>query len=81
MDISQSGHARKPAQATARETTAGEPLLAARLAAIRTEIRALTSAPNVFGSVEPLRRQRDLLILQVFAADVFSRLSEARAAR
>jgi hypothetical protein len=54
-------------------------VLAARLAAIRGEIIALTSAPYAFGREGPHRRRRDEDILRAFAADIHARLIEARA--
>jgi hypothetical protein len=69
----------KSEPATAQKVLAGQPQLAARLAGIRAEISALTSAPPVFGSVEPHRRRRDEDILRAFAADVHARLAKASA--
>jgi hypothetical protein len=54
-------------------------VLAARLADIRAEIRAVLAAPYRHGFEGPHRRRRDEFILHVFAADVHARLVEARA--
>ena len=55
-------------------------VLAARLAAIRAEIRNVLAAPYGHGLAGPHRRRRDEAILQTLAADVHARLVEARTA-
>jgi hypothetical protein len=52
--------------------------LAARLAGIRAEIRAVVSAPYSYGRLNgPHRRRRDELILQGLAADTYARITQA----